>query len=424
MFCSSTSAVSNVDFDMDSRKLKEGDVLKYKTGFLGSKWKKFHLVLFSDSMLCWYDERGDRKPKGSILLKDVVPYICVGLMTDRMPTKRPQCPEGHSVHHLVGVGMDPRAETVHWFQFSSDSELESWIVEITKTLPKPNPPPGPPAGGSPQSQSGGYIPPPKYPDAPPPVQPAGGGGYRPSTGGSGPPPYAGGYPQQQYGGGGGYSPAPPQHTTVIVRDGGGGYGGYGGGYGGGSSLGGMGLGLGGGLLAGSLLGYGLGSMWGGHHSYFPSYGGFGGGYGMGGGYYSDNDTNVTNNYYNYGGGGEGAATHDATHTPGDANLDEIDDGRIEDAETGDDGTYGIGDLSVEDNAYGAAEEVPQDDGNDSFNQDNSGYDYGNANEGGDDYGVGGLDYGNAGDFGGGDFGGGDFGGGDFGGGDFGGGDYG
>ena len=81
------------------------------------------------------------KPAGSILLKDVVPYICVGLMTDRMPVKRPDVPAGCSVHHLVAIGMDPRAEKVHWFLFDSDSDLEAWFAEIIKTLPKPNPPP-------------------------------------------------------------------------------------------------------------------------------------------------------------------------------------------------------------------------------------------------------------------------------------------
>ena len=72
----------------------------------------------------YYCFQGDRKPKGCVLLKDVVPYICVGLMTDRMPTKRPSVPDGYSVHHLVGIGMDPRAETVHWILFSSDSDIE------------------------------------------------------------------------------------------------------------------------------------------------------------------------------------------------------------------------------------------------------------------------------------------------------------
>ncbi|KJH50954.1 PH domain protein [Dictyocaulus viviparus] len=293
---------------MDARRVKDGDVMKYKSGFLGSKWKIYHVVLFSDSKLCWYDQKGDRKPKGSILLKDVVPYICVGLMTDRMPVKRPSVPDGYSVHHLVGIGMDPRADTVHWFLFSSDTDIEQWFAEITKTLPTPTPqqqPVPPPHPGTVDPNSG-YVPPAKYPDAPPPVQPTyppppvqpvGGGGTYPHSSPP-PPPYynqgraSGGYGGGGYGSGGGHAGGP---TTVIIDRGGSG---YGGGSGLGAGLGGAALGFGSGMLLGSLMSYGMGSMWGGHSMLLPSYGG---GLGMGGGYssYSDNDTNITNNYYNY-----------------------------------------------------------------------------------------------------------------------------
>lgn len=68
--------------------------------------------------------QGESKPAEKVLLKDVVPYLCVGLMTDKMPVKRPDLPDGCSVHHLVGIGMDPRADKVHWILFPSDSELE------------------------------------------------------------------------------------------------------------------------------------------------------------------------------------------------------------------------------------------------------------------------------------------------------------
>ncbi|CAJ0589510.1 unnamed protein product [Cylicocyclus nassatus] len=290
---------------MDPRRVKEGDVMKYKTGFLSNKWKTYHAVLFSDSKFCWYDEKGDTKPKGCVLLKDVVPYICVGLMTDRMPVKSPTLPDGYSKHHLVGIGMDPRAETVHWILFSSDADMESWVTEITKTLPivnpQPQPQPAPPGGVPAQPSSGGYVPPAKYPDAPPPVQPTQpypqpvpvGGGAPMGGGGAPPPPY---YSQGSGGYGGGGPPPAPGPTTVIIDRGGGG---YGGGYGGGG-LGGFGsglLGFGTGMLAGSLMSHGLGSMWGGHGMvYGGGMGGMGGGLGS---YYSDNDTNITNNYYNY-----------------------------------------------------------------------------------------------------------------------------
>lgn len=406
MFCSSESAVDMDSGRGDIRRLKDGEILKYSSGIFSSKWKKMYAVLFSDSRLVWFDQKGDRKPKGNVLLKDVIPYICVGLMTDRMPVKRPNVPDGNSVHHLVGIGMNPKADPCHWILFSSDSDIESWFTEITKTLPKPaNPPPnGPPQGQGPpppqQQNNGGYNPPAVYPSAPPPVQP----GFNPPrpasgqaypSGPQGPPAYGGQYP-----------PSYPQpagvptssHTTVIVRDGGYGGGGYGG-YGGGGGFGSTGLGFGSGILAGSLLGYGLGSMWGGHHSYGGFGGGYGGGgYGMGGGYYSDNDTNVTNNYYNYGDGGN--------------NHDNNSSNNLNDA-----GNAGNQSQQQSDNNYGNAN---QDQGNDGYDYGNSTEDYGNAGYdsgdfGGGDYGGGGYD---SGDFGGGGYDSGDFGGGDFGGGDY------
>ena len=54
-----------------------------------------------------------------------------------MPVRRPQLPPGASVHHLVAIGMDPRADKVFWLLFNSDSDLEGWFTEIVKTLPKP-----------------------------------------------------------------------------------------------------------------------------------------------------------------------------------------------------------------------------------------------------------------------------------------------
>lgn len=280
----------------DIRKLKEGPILRYKSGFLSNKWKLNHAVLFSDSRLEIFDEKGDSKPNTSILLKDVVPYICVGQMVDRMPKKRPEVPKGNTVHHMVGIGMDPRADTVHFIMFESDSDMEEWFNQITKTLPKVEQPTGPPPPGiqgqnvqpsapPPNYNAGGpsYVPPPVYPSGPPPVRQGNSGGYVPQQYINNQQP-ASGYGGQQTA----YSVPQQPGTNVIIIDRdsgqrGGGNVGYnsGGGSGFGSGFGSSALGFGGGMLAGSLLGYGLGSMWGGHHSYG---GGFGGGYGMGPGY--------------------------------------------------------------------------------------------------------------------------------------------
>ncbi|GMS79261.1 hypothetical protein PENTCL1PPCAC_1436, partial [Pristionchus entomophagus] len=248
-------------------RLKEGTLMCYlRSCIILKKWKQAHVELYSDSRLVVCEEKGD-KPKFSVILKDVIPYMAVGLVCDRMPVRRPSLPDGHSVHHLIGVGEDPQADTVHWLLFSSDQDMESWFSEITKTLPKP---PGPV----------GNEPPPQYPGNPDEKVPGG-------LPGAGAPPY--GQPGQPGPGG----------TTVIVQ------GQQDQGH---DAFGGIATGM----LLGTLAGYGMGSMFGGI--------GFGmGGYGMGGAFVS-NDTNITNNYYGDQGGdqaGGNAANDDGGYDGGD-----------------------------------------------------------------------------------------------------------
>nr|CRZ22045.1 Bm3912 [Brugia malayi] len=378
------------------RKLKEGEILRYKSGFLGKKWKECWAVLYSDSELVWYDKKGDSKPSGSVFLKDVVPYTCVGPMCDRMPVRRPELPQRYSLYHLVGIGMDAQASKVHWLLFSSDSDLESWFTEIMKTLPKPNPPPPPPANNAQQLPTAGpnvppptYNPPPVYPSSPPqmtntyPSQPV----YNPATNPAAQPPI---YPSTvpNYGGGAG-------GTTVIIDRNGGGYGPrYGGGGGGGGGGGSSGPGLGTGMLMGSLLGFGLGSMWGGGlHSGF----GFGGhcypshlgmGSGFGGGYVQDNDTYITNNYY-----------------VGDSgNRDAIGEHNTE-SSTVVDTTNSANNQDTMQDYYGGYDVSG---GNrDNYDGDGGGYDIGDDYDDSGGYDIGGDDFG-GGDFDGGDFGGGDW----------------
>ncbi|VDK43680.1 unnamed protein product [Cylicostephanus goldi] len=133
MFLSSAAQTLSNTLRMPIR-VKKGIVMKYK-GSVSNKWKIHQVILFSDSKLCWYEKLGNAGSKGFVFLKDVVPYICVGTMTDRMPVKSPILPDGYSKHHLVGIGMDRKAETVHWILFSSIAEIESWVVEIINTLP-------------------------------------------------------------------------------------------------------------------------------------------------------------------------------------------------------------------------------------------------------------------------------------------------
>ncbi|KAF7639032.1 PH domain-containing protein [Meloidogyne graminicola] len=179
--------------------IKEGFVQRYKSGFLSNKWKSNYAILYSDSTLAFYNERGNPRPAETVFIRNVVPYTCVGFMCDRMPVRRPSLPSGVSVQRLVGIGLDPQASKVYWILFPSEQILEEWMNAILSTLPKPpssnnqNIPQQPASGGIPS-----FVPPTKYPDAPP-------------------PPYGQNYPSnntqqtQQT-----YYPPPQQPQTVII----------------------------------------------------------------------------------------------------------------------------------------------------------------------------------------------------------------
>uniref|UniRef100_A0A1I7UAV6 PH domain-containing protein n=1 Tax=Caenorhabditis tropicalis TaxID=1561998 RepID=A0A1I7UAV6_9PELO len=62
MFCSSEAAVDMDSGRGDIRRLKDGPILKYTSGFFSSKWKTMHAVLFSDSRLVWFEQKHCSNP--------------------------------------------------------------------------------------------------------------------------------------------------------------------------------------------------------------------------------------------------------------------------------------------------------------------------------------------------------------------------
>uniref|UniRef100_A0A7E4V494 PH domain-containing protein n=1 Tax=Panagrellus redivivus TaxID=6233 RepID=A0A7E4V494_PANRE len=135
--------------------VKDGYVKKYKPTLMGGKWKDRYLRLSSDSSLCWFDHSRDSYPSGRIILKDVIPYICVGQMVNTIPVARPPLPWGTTIDNVVAIGTGVQGMDVHWFLFANDYDLESWFKQILATLPKPTVPAPPNPNAS-------------YPEPPPP----------------------------------------------------------------------------------------------------------------------------------------------------------------------------------------------------------------------------------------------------------------
>ena len=257
----------------------------------GNSWKDVDLVLYSDTVLAWYDDAGEMI--GGAKLVNSPDLIAAGQFTKNIPD-RPELAPGHSEAGLMAVGVRP-GSVVHWLLVSGEGEVQDWMKAmssvITPLIPQQQ-------QQQPGVQQPVQPPPPYQPHLPPapqqhyptaPQQP----GYprHPAP----PPPRGGGYPQQQgghyhghHGGGGG-------GTTVIYADGG-------------RGRRDSGPGFGTGMLAGGLLGYGMGGGFG-HGFGFGGFG-WGGGFGhhggWGGGYHNNetintetHETNNTtiNNYY-------------------------------------------------------------------------------------------------------------------------------
>lgn len=76
-------------------------------GLLSSKWKDYYFVLFDDSTLQWYEKQNDRKPEGSIRIRDIAQNLCVGPYTRCFPD-RPPLPRPTDEANLIAL---PRAAT-------------------------------------------------------------------------------------------------------------------------------------------------------------------------------------------------------------------------------------------------------------------------------------------------------------------------
>ena len=119
-------------------------MLVHSSGLLGSSWKEVMLVLYTDSLLAWYDP-GD-KARGSavsgVRVSSSPDLVAAGQFTARIPS-RPSLPAKVGLDQVMAVGRRP-GNKVHWFVTRSEKEVQEWMSAIATTLPSP--PPAPQAG--------------------------------------------------------------------------------------------------------------------------------------------------------------------------------------------------------------------------------------------------------------------------------------
>lgn len=78
-------------------------------GLLSKKWKDYYFVLFNDSTLQWFEKQSDRKPEGSIVIRNVAQNLCVGPYTRCLPS-RPSFPRPTDEANIIAL---PRSTPGH-----------------------------------------------------------------------------------------------------------------------------------------------------------------------------------------------------------------------------------------------------------------------------------------------------------------------
>lgn len=96
-------------------KLKTGPLLYFYRGFLSKKWKEYFFILFEDSTLQWFEKASDKKPEGTIRIKDVAQYLSVGPFTRAIPN-RPTLPPRGDENLLISIpkNMERKEKEILW----------------------------------------------------------------------------------------------------------------------------------------------------------------------------------------------------------------------------------------------------------------------------------------------------------------------
>ncbi|KAL1460560.1 hypothetical protein WDU94_012537 [Cyamophila willieti] len=88
----------------------------------GKSWREEWVVLYDDSTLAWYKEKGRGVPEGCIVVKDAPELLAVSQWTMRIPG-RPDLPSGSQLVQLMAFGTRSR-DKVHWLLAQSEEEVQ------------------------------------------------------------------------------------------------------------------------------------------------------------------------------------------------------------------------------------------------------------------------------------------------------------
>ncbi|KAJ9589951.1 hypothetical protein L9F63_016935, partial [Diploptera punctata] len=89
----------------------------------GKAWREEWVVLYEDSTLAWFKEKGRLEPEGSLVVKEAPEMMAVSQWTLRIPG-RPDLPSGCHVVQLMAFGTK-RRDKVHWLLAQSEEEVNN-----------------------------------------------------------------------------------------------------------------------------------------------------------------------------------------------------------------------------------------------------------------------------------------------------------
>ncbi|KAK9891161.1 hypothetical protein WA026_013478 [Henosepilachna vigintioctopunctata] len=118
-----------------NKQIKGGYLLRYRRGLFCSGWSEEWVVLYEDSTIAWYADKGLNRPRGRIRIGDSPDLLAVGEWTRKVP-KRPKFPRSCHIGQLLAIG-SRRPQDVQWLIAQSPAEVNDWMTAISNTLPPP-----------------------------------------------------------------------------------------------------------------------------------------------------------------------------------------------------------------------------------------------------------------------------------------------
>lgn len=79
------------------------------------------MVLYEDSTMAWYADKGLSRPRGYIRISDAPELLAVGEWTRNVPRK-PRFPRSCHIQQLIVVGES--TQKVHWLMAQSPAEVK------------------------------------------------------------------------------------------------------------------------------------------------------------------------------------------------------------------------------------------------------------------------------------------------------------